>query len=170
MDITPAEELLLARCVRKDLEALEALGITYGRPLYSFLFCAVGGNTEIARQILVKCLKSTLSSIEPFEETIPFLIKCLQFIDKALKKYPPDHHADDPIPADPHLKPNESSTLQALLALNVQERILLLLRDQLLLSLEEISQVLETKRKDLKEAINAVRFKMKSVRQEISNQ
>ena len=136
--ILPEEEFLLARCLRWDGEALETLAGTYGTPLHVFICLISSASSSRNQNILVNSMADALKKNRPFDGKIPFLTLAAKFAVAEMKGM-----KNEGIPSCfENSEPRLQCLAKTLSKIKPEEKMLLLLRDQLLLSIWEIAYVL----------------------------
>lgn len=164
VQITAEEEFLLTQFVSGRPQAVHAIAERFGPSVYGFVLSALGGDSQRAGRIVVNAFAGVLRRVSSTDEKQPpFLIRVLSLACGQIKKEKPSN-APRPVleefagPAiSDSYKRRFTVILKALLELPPQERCLLLLRDQMSFSSEEISHVLGLSAAGVKHRLNPVR-------------
>ena len=161
MEIAAEEELLLSRAVRLDPAALQNLADQHASSFYGFLLHVFLGDADLARETLVRAWAETLKSFAPFEEKVPFPV-ALAFHALADIKEPASKKSRPGFPGpEATREPRLRLIFEALPRLPLEKRILLLLRDQLDFSLEELSFVLSLSEDQLRHRLKEARLALR---------
>lgn len=160
MEISPEEEFLIARCIKKDPASLERLLSTHGRPLAAFIRMALPAPPEDdVRMILGRSIAAALKSTRPFEEQEPFLIEALGYVLDEIKRYRANYSVKERVKKDDFYGNRMLMIRKSLDSLTPQEKILILLRDQMDLSHEEMARLVPGSPHFLKQKIAEARVK-----------
>lgn len=140
--VSPEEELLFARCLKQEPEAIRELGRRYALPLYGLLQSLCGKKAESLDPLVIEVFADALKSGEPFALQEPLAVtltrSLLEKIQKKIRRKKISVSTELADSFDPKLR----LLFKALSGLSWNQKFLLLLRDQLLLSHEEIAGIL----------------------------
>lgn len=130
-------ELLLSRCRQKDVAAVQTLVSLYGENLYGFIRGALGGKTELVSSLLTGTFVRALYASENIPVDESFKVVLLRTALDGMKK-----KSDAPREPIAGLDKRFSVLSECLGRLFWDERILLLLRDQMDCSMDEMHAIL----------------------------
>ncbi|MBN1688227.1 MAG: hypothetical protein JW893_03930 [Candidatus Omnitrophica bacterium] len=163
---SPEEKELLAKALQCDLKAVESVSHLYGVSLYRFLTGVLGDQEERVRKIMSQSLSLAIREIPLLEKEIPFALRVMRLLarrlrkDRALGMFRPGDHSSG---KEPRLRILEESWRR----ISREERIVILLRDQIFFLYDEIAFIFETSpdaiKKLLKQARDSFRQAMKAV-------
>lgn len=163
MQITAEEEFLLNQYLNGKPQAVQAIAERFGPSAYGFAFCALAGDSKQAQRFILGAFAGVLRRLSPLDEKQPsFLEQILAGLCEQIKneRTPPGEIVPDdfsgPAIMDSH-KRRFRVILKALAELSPRERCLLLLRDQMSFTYEEISQILKINREDIKHILASTR-------------
>lgn len=168
MQISAEEEFLIARCIQFEPEAVKAVAGRYGRAVYGFLFSCLGSSTR-ARRMLANVFIEALRQATPFEEKMPFFFKVLSLsIPKVWSALSKERFSLD-LDAIPESKRKARLIfiLEALSRISFEDKILILLRDQLELTHEEMAAVVSMTPKEVETVLNKARLGFRSELEQI---
>ena len=158
VQISAEEELLIAGGLDREPEALRRLADRYGRPVLGFLRAFSGGDEIWARRTVVQALSAPLLDLKPFQERIPFLVDVIGRLVPALESFTPRRKSESSTLPEEPVEPRAAIILEALSSLPWRERALLLLRDQIDSSLEEIAFALHLPHDSVQGNLSGVRI------------
>lgn len=154
MKVSAQEELLIASCLKKEPEAIRTFSALYGRPIYGFLKSALGIRAELTHSILIRAMSEYLRTTTAFELKEHILVtlmrSLLRDISRELKRKDSTGSLKE---KDPRL----TILFESLALLKWQERVLVLLRDQMDFDYEEIASILSLKLEEVKSRIKTAR-------------
>jgi hypothetical protein len=162
MEISAHDELLMGRCKNGNPEAIRELVDYYGQPLYGMLYCIFGGNANIPKFLLVQSFTHVLKNIKLFEDKTPFIIHVLKWIYAEMQHSMDLHTTKIEFPKDQVLASRYVMILETIAALALEEKLLVLLRDQLSLSLNEIGMVLSIPEKNVRQRLSEARLSFRN--------
>ena len=139
MQVSAHEELLLARCLKREPEAVSELTKTYGPPLYGFFYAALSGHSRLARKLTPGAFARALEETVPYQEKHIFSVNAVHRVMRDLMEHAGQHDVPDEPASSEAVNGRLGLTLQSLWRLSPEERIFILLRDQLDFSMPEIS-------------------------------
>ncbi len=130
-------ELLLDRCRQKDSAAIQKLVSIYGESFYGFIRCLLGGNANLIDPILTASFIDTLRSSAESNTDEPFRVILLRAALKNAEKNLGQ-------PREPLLGIDKRLSVlwECLGDLSREEQVVLLLRDQMDCSLDEMQAIL----------------------------
>lgn len=167
MKVSTDEELLVARCIRRDPEALQTLSSDYGRPVYGFLRTALGRRSELAHPILIDAFVNILRPHSAFNLTEPLLVTVMRSLIKGIQKQIKRKDAEGALEG---LHPRLSFLFDSLCQLSWEERVLVLLRDQMEFSYEEMTAITALSRDQIKARLKEGRVHLKNHVRGVLNQ
>ena len=170
MQISAREEFLFWGWKTKDKEAFDQILSLYARSLYAFLCGITGGQESEISSLLVETFSKILRT--PPDPRRPFLVRALHHIaNRYGKKGSPEASHELLLrEVDKWQVREQRVVLEALQRLAWEDRMLILLRDQQELLIDEIQAVLgwpeEQIKKELREARIRFRAKVNEVMRE----
>ncbi len=155
LTVSTEDQLLATRCSKQDRGALEELSSLYGNSLYGFLRSALGQRSELAHPHLVEAFVETVRRAAALGLKAPLHVTLLRYLLEGLRKNLKQKHAEGPWPG---LDRKLSVLFLSLSRLPWEERVLLLLRDQMNCSLEEIEAVLSKPETEIRSQLQRTRL------------
>ena len=154
MKIPAHEELLLARCHRQEPEAIQALADLYGKSVYGFIQSILGNQPEAAKRLMLDTFIEAVREIAPFNMEEPFMVTIMRKLISDLgHRFKTEKEA--------HLlglDQRRRMIFSALSKLSWQEKILILLRDQMDFDFDEMEAVLGHSSRILKNQLKEARL------------
>lgn len=155
----------------KNEARIEFLITQYQQRVFSLVLSLIGGDKTMAYDITVSCFIETIRTTPLFwvkKEDI-FLIKLAAIAVKKCRDIKPMPFIDEVDFVDLPLIKRKSLQLmrRALSALPFDEKVLLLLRDQIHLSYQEIAAVFRMSEKDIKIQMSEVRSQLRKKMEEV---
>lgn len=164
MKIPAHEELLLARCARRENDAVKTLIELYGERVYGFIRSALGLRAELVHPLLIKSFSETIQETQPFNMTEPFRVtvmrKLIHGITNQLKN-------KDSSATEKGMDLQRMIVFEALSRLAWNRRVLLLLRDQMDFDFEEIASILSVPIKQLRAETQETRLEFRKHIEEV---
>ncbi|MBI3316745.1 MAG: hypothetical protein HYZ85_01900 [Candidatus Omnitrophica bacterium] len=165
--VSSEEELLFARCLKHDPEAIQEWGRRYARPLYGLLqsLCdkKAGGFSDLVPEVFAEMLESS----EPFDLKEPLEISLTRALIAKIQKKIRKKEIRETSEAPNFLDSKLRFIFRALAHLSWNQKILLLLRDQCLLSHEEIADILDVPKSQIQNRLKEARLLFRKYLQEI---
>ncbi len=152
------EEFLLAGCLQQDLASLEKFTSDYGVPLYSFLQSVLGKRADICRNFLTESMVEFLRSSAAFNLSEPIRVSLVRTLLEKIQKNLQSKDAEGPVPG---WDERSSVLFECLCRLSWEDRVLLLLRDQLEFSLEEMESVVSKHKDKIRSGLKEARIKLR---------
>ena len=154
--IVPArDEFLLARCLKRERTAIEELVAEHARPIYGFFQSALGEKVTLAQPIFVGSFIHLLRKNAHRNLKEPIRVILLRFIIQRIQEKLNFKNAGAPLN---NLDFRLSILFESLSRLPWDERILLLFRDQMDLSLEEIGAILSKSQNEIRSRLKDCRL------------
>lgn len=166
LKVSADEELLVARSIKRDPEALQTLSSDYGRPVYGFLRSVLGRRSELAHPILIDAFVSILRSTSAFNLTEPILVTVMRYLIKGIQKQLKRKDAKGPLNG---LNPQLNVMFDGLSRLSWEERVLILLRDQMGFSYEEMTAITSRSEDQIRSQLTESRLHLRSHVREVLN-
>lgn len=161
----PAEdELLLDRCLKKDPGALRELVTVHGESLYGFVRSALGRRAVLTHPFLTQCFADLLRDSNAFNLTEPIRVKLAKSFLVQIQKQLKQKHSEGPLPG---LNRRLSVLFTCLSQLSWDDRVVILLRDQLGFSLDEMQAVLSKTEQETRLQIQEARIRFREQLQSI---
>lgn len=158
MKISGDEELLLAACLERNRFAIDKLSLMYGVPLFGFLRSALGARAHLAQNFVTESIVEFLRCATPFNLSEPIHVTLARSILQKVEKQLKSKNSEGPLAG---LDRKLSVVFDCLSQLSWKERILLLLRDQMEFSLEEMSAVLSLSKMKIRSSLKDARLKLR---------
>ena len=162
MKITPSEELILAGCNEGSEHALQELSEKIAAPVYGFLSSSLGKNAGSAHDLFIEAficgIRNSLS------ENTPILVKVLSRLIHDISKLPFDKKV---LILPENVSIRAQIILRTLSYMSWNDRVLVLLRDQLDLSHEEMSAVLSMNEHVIKMHLTEARIHFRNYLNEV---
>lgn len=158
------DEVLLDRWRRQQPEALAELVTEYSRPFYGFLAVLLGGTQKTADDFFFKAFQKVLSEAAKDHAPTSIFLKLLKYAVKETKPSAavPRTSLEPPVLAklsnDEEIQLRILLSLKILAGMNLEERMVILLRDLMELDVPEMAYVLDMQEDHLKSRLNEARI------------
>ena len=147
MSLSSHEQALLTELANRDAEAIRLFSTEYGPPVYGFLISALGFRAGEAKPMMVEAFASLIRHSKKAATEMPILPCLMRDLLNHLQWKMSDKESEGPFEG---AYQELSLIFKALSRLPWEERVLVLLRDQMDLTYPEMSFVLSLSEEELK--------------------
>jgi DNA-directed RNA polymerase specialized sigma24 family protein len=162
------EETLLKQWRDQDQAALRTLAARCEKLLFPFMLCLTGCDKDSAYDLVTSALVQSLRSF-PADSRTPFLVHCIREAIEKARRVPavPAFEMTDHVELSRERKLSLKIVKQALFSLAFESRILLLLRDQMNLPYDGISEITGVSMKEARFQTVKARLQLRAAIEEI---